>query len=132
MAWECPGGYAVDCQLPNGTYTLIPLKVDALARWLGPTPEPLPPYTPIVPCPPTPEPLDECEEHAKAMCADAIPQGYDACHKCVWSHANDLLEEGCDWDGQHSAIVQYVCGSPPSASPSPAGGTIVKQCVKGK
>ena len=88
------------------------LKLDALRRWLGAAPDPLPPFTPIVPQPPTPEPLAECEAHAKAMCESAV--GYDSCHKCVWSHASDLEEEGCDFDGQHSAIVAFACGSPPA------------------
>ena len=56
MSWACPGGYAVDCQLSNGTYSLIKLKLDALGRWLGEAPDPLPPYSPIVPQPPAPEP----------------------------------------------------------------------------
>ena len=57
--------------------------------------------------------LADCEAHAKAMCADAIPQGYDACHKCVWGHREDLIQEGCDFDGGHSAITKFVCGTPP-------------------
>ena len=117
-SWACPGGYAVDCQLANGTYALIQLKLDALARWLGPTPDPLPPFAPIVPQPPAPEPLAECEAHAKAMCG-APPVVYDACHKCVWGHASDLEEEGCDFDAQHSAIVAFVCGNPPPSAQAP-------------
>ena len=118
MAWACPGGYAVECQLSNGTYTLVQLKLQALAEWLGPSPRPLPPYAPIVPPgPPQPEPLAECEAHAKAMCASSVPQGYAACHKCVWGHADDLKEEGCDFDSDHSQLVKFVCGSPPSLQP---------------
>ena len=90
------------------------LKLNALGKWLGTNPAPLPPYQPIVPpAPPAPEPLAQCEAHAKAMCADATG-GYTGCHKCVWGHADDLEEEGCDFDGQHSAIVAAVCGSPPA------------------
>ena len=66
-----------------------------------------------MPCPPTPEPLPECEAHAKALCKDAIPRGYTVCHKCVWSHRDDLIQEGCDFDGGHSAIIKFVCGAPP-------------------
>eukprot|EP00937_MAST-01D_sp_MAST-1D-sp2_P006076 g6076.t1 len=122
MAWPCPGGFAVECQLGNGSYALGGLKLGALRRWLGPAPDPLPPYAPIVPQPPAPEPLAECEAHAQAACAAAARQGYADCHKCVWSHANDLKEEGCDFDAQHSAIVAFVCGSPPAPAPAPLAG----------
>uniref|UniRef100_A0A7S2I188 Uncharacterized protein n=1 Tax=Haptolina brevifila TaxID=156173 RepID=A0A7S2I188_9EUKA len=121
MAWPCPDGFAVECQLTNGTYALQQLKLDGLAKWIGPSPEPLPPYKPIVPCPPAPEPVAQCEEHAKAMCNASIPRGYAACHKCVFAHRDDLLEEGCDFDGQHSSIVRFVCGPAAGAAESNVG-----------
>jgi hypothetical protein len=88
-------------------------KLDALARWIGLSPAPLPPFSPIKPCQPKPEPLAECEERAYNLCGDD-GKGYAACHKCVWSLRDDLIEQGCDFDGEHAAIVKFACAPKPA------------------
>jgi hypothetical protein len=47
----------------------------------------------------------------------------------VWGHRDDLVEEGCDFDGEHSAIVEYVCGSPPEAATRRSSLRVAQECV---
>ena len=39
----------------------------------------------------------------------------------------DLVEEGCDFDGEHAAIVRFVCGPKPGQGELDA---VREQCVE--
>lgn len=56
---------------------------------------------------PTPlSPLCKCIDDAKAYCAKGT-----TCSSCIWKHKSDLIVKGCDWSGDHSAIVSSVCNT---------------------
>ena len=120
---DCPGGYPVTCELPNGSHVFEQTKLHAFARYIGPSPAPEPPYKPIKPCPYKPESLDKCVAEAKAMCEDAMSAGYEACKKCVWSDRGELIYDDCSWKRRHGKIVEHVCG------PEPGQHTTVEECV---
>ena len=120
---DCPGGYPVTCQLSNGSHVFEQTKLDALARYIGPSPAPEPPYKPIKPCPYMPESLAKCVADAKATCEGEISTGYEACQECVWSDHEDLIYQGCDWKHKHGKIIEHVCGSEPGQH------STVEQCV---
>ena len=73
---DCPGGYPVTCQLSNGSHVFEQTKLDALARYIGPSPAPEPPYKPIKPCPYMPESLAKCVADAKATCEGEISTSF--------------------------------------------------------
>ena len=52
-------------------------------------------------------PLCKCINAAKMYCASAAD-----CKKCVWQHESDLVAKGCDWNTQHSDIIEGACSSP--------------------
>jgi hypothetical protein len=120
---DCPGGYPVTCELPNGSHEFEQTKLDALARYIGPSPEPEPPYRPIKPCPYTPESLAKCVADAKEACKGEISTGYDACEQCVWRDHEDLITQGCKWKHKHGKVIKQVCG------PEPGQLATVEQCV---
>ena len=55
---------------------------------------------------PTPSPVCKCISEAKSLC---LSGSASACKSCVWKHKTELEADGCDWNADHTAIVQGTC-----------------------